>query len=89
MSSDEPGSGQVYALEARGNIAALRLKKSGIMSELPWCPGHKMVPEIEMADEWAKLAADESDAHGVEHLRRGRYGDQPEVRRLPPGPLVI
>jgi len=35
----------------------------------------------EKADEWAKQAAEEPDAQGVEWLR---YGDRYGVRRMPP-----
>ena len=31
-------------------------------------PAHKGVPGSEKADEWAKLAAEKPDAHGVEWL---------------------
>jgi len=32
----------------------------------PWCPSHQGIEGNEVADGWAKLAADEPDAHGVE-----------------------
>jgi hypothetical protein len=39
----------------------------------PLGPAHEGVPSNENADEWAELAADEPDAHGVEWLYR-EYG---------------
>jgi ribonuclease HI len=83
MGSDEPGPGQKYALEARKHIATIRRRRSGVTIELRWCPVHKGVPGDENADEWAKMAADEPDTHGVEHLRPGQYGDQPGQRQQP------
>ena len=68
MTSDEPGPGQKYALEARKHIAALRAKEPGVKIEIRWCPSHQRVEGDKTADEWAKLAADEPDAHGVEWL---------------------
>jgi hypothetical protein len=48
--------------------------------ELRWCPAHKGVPGNEKADEWAKMTADEPDAHGAEFTRYGgRHG-----KRRPP-----
>jgi len=66
MTSDEPGPGQQYALEARRHITALRAKEPNIQIEIRWCPSHQGIEGNETADEWAKLAADEPDAHGVE-----------------------
>jgi len=68
MTSDEPGPGQKKALEARRHIATLRAKEPNVKVEIRWCPSHKGIDGNEIADEWAKLAADESDAHGVEWL---------------------
>jgi hypothetical protein len=45
-------------------------------------------PGNEKADEWAKMAAGEPAAHGVEHLRPGRYSDQPGQRQQPPRSLA-
>jgi len=68
MESDEPGPGQKYALEAREHIAALRRAAPDIVIEVRWCPAHKGVEGNEKVDEWAKLAAEEPDARGVEGL---------------------
>jgi hypothetical protein len=53
--------------------------------ELRWCPTRKGVPGNEKADEWAKLVADEPDAHGVEFLG---YGDRYRRRPFPPRSLA-
>jgi ribonuclease HI len=78
MASEEPGPGQKYALSARKHIASLRSARPDITIEIRWCPAHKGVPGNEKADEWAKLAAENPDARGVEplprslaHLKRG------------------
>jgi ribonuclease HI len=68
---DEPGPGQKYTIQTRRHIAALRKVRPSITIEIRWCPVHKGVPWNEMADEWAKLAAEEQDAHGVEWLEGG------------------
>jgi len=68
MTSDEPGPGQQYALEARRHIVALRTKEPNAQIEIRWCPSHQGIEGNETADEWAKLAADEPDANGVEWL---------------------
>jgi len=68
MTSDEPGPGQQYALETRRHITALRAKEPNIQIEIRWCPSHQGIEGNETADEWAKLAADEPNAHGVEWL---------------------
>jgi len=66
MASDEPGPGQIYVLQARKHIAALRRARPGIIIEIRWCPAHKGVEGNEKADEWAKVAAEEPDTRGVE-----------------------
>jgi hypothetical protein len=49
----------------------LRRARPDITIEIRWCPAHKGVPGNEKADEWAKLAAEEPDARGVEQLKEG------------------
>jgi ribonuclease HI len=55
MVSEDPGPGQMYAIQARRHIAALRRARPGIAIEIR-CPAHKGVPGNKKADEWAKLA---------------------------------
>jgi len=69
IASEETGPGQKYAIEARRHIATLRRAHPGIVIEIRWCPAHKGVPGNEKADEWAKLAAEEPNARGVEWLQ--------------------
>jgi len=83
IASDEPGPGQRYALEAREHITALRRAMPGIVIEVRWCPAHEGVEGNEKADEWAKLAADEPDARGVEGLEWLTNSDRPEARSMP------
>jgi len=73
MASDEPGPGQMYALEARKNITALRRAVPDIVVEITWCPAHEGVEGNGKADEWAKVAAEEPDARGVEGLEWFTY----------------
>jgi len=80
MATDEPGPGQKHALEARRHIAALQRAAPGIIIEIRWCPAHEGVEGNEKADEWAKLAAEEPDARGVEWWT---YSDRPEERLMP------
>jgi len=80
MASDEPGPGQQYALQARKHIATLRRARPGIGIEIRWCPAHKGTAGNEKADEWAKIAAEEPGAHGVEWRS---YSDRMEVRAMP------
>ena len=51
----------------------------GITIEVRWCPAHKVVEGNEKADEWAKLAAEEPDAQGVEGLEWFSYSDRSEA----------
>jgi len=57
MTTDKPGPGQQYALEARRHIATLQAKEPNAQIEIRWCPSHQGIEGHEMADEWAKLAA--------------------------------
>ena len=61
MASEEPGPSQRCALQARKHIATLRRARPGIVIEVRWCPAHKGVTGDEKADNWAKIAAEESD----------------------------
>jgi len=83
MAPDEPGPGQKYALEARRHVAVLRRATRGIIIEIRWYPAHEGVEGNEKADEWAKLAAEEPDACGVEGLEWFTYSDRPEERSMP------
>jgi len=80
MASEEPGPGQMYALQVREHIAVLRRARPDITIKICWRPAHKGVPENEKADEWAKLAAQEPDAEVVELLG---YSDWTEARAMP------
>jgi len=80
MATDEPCPGQRYVIEARKHITTLRKAKPGVRIEIRWCPSHRDVPGNEKADEWAELAADEPNAHGVEWLT---YVDGRGARAMP------
>ena len=66
MTSGNPGQGQRYTIAARKHIVELRRKEPGTRTEIRWSPSHCGVEGNEKADEWAKQAADEPDARGVE-----------------------
>ena len=78
MTHDEPGPGQTCAIQARQAIAILRKQEPAVEIETNWCPAHKGIPGNEVADEWAKLAANEPDDHGVEWLARAHGTRLPE-----------
>jgi ribonuclease HI len=62
ISTEDPGPGQMYAIQARRHIATLRRARLGIIIEIWWCLAHKGVPGNEKAEGWAKFAAEEPDA---------------------------
>jgi len=68
MTHDEPGPGQIYALQAAKAIAALHEREPSVEIEIRWYPTHKGIPGNEVVDGWAKQAASEPDDHGVEWL---------------------
>ena len=75
IASEEPGPAQQYARQARKWIAKLRERDSKVRVEFRWCPAHSGVAGNEEADKWAKQAAEEPDARGVEWLGyKDRYG---------------
>jgi len=80
MSTEEPGPGQKYGVEARQHIATLRRAALDITIEIRWCLVHEGIEGNEKADEWAKLAADEPDTQGVEGWT---YSDRQEETLLP------
>jgi len=51
MALEEPGPGQMYALQARKHIAVLRRARLDITIEIWWCLAHKGAPGNEKADE--------------------------------------
>jgi len=50
----------------RKHIPTLRAREPGVKFEIRRCPSHQGTKDNEVADEWAKLAADEPGAHGME-----------------------
>jgi len=84
MTFDGPGpSGQKYAIMARKHIATLRAKEPCVRIEIRWCPGHQGIEGNEIADEWAKLAANQPDAHGVEWFSFRNPRAKAKKRRFP------
>jgi hypothetical protein len=61
----------MYVILVRKHIAMLRKARPGIIIEVRWCPARKGVPGNEKADEWAKLVAEEPNAHSMESLQTG------------------
>jgi len=66
---------------ARKWLATLKEIRPQIRKEIRWCAAHERVEDNEKANEWAKQAAEEPDARGVEWLR---YGDRYGALRMPP-----
>jgi len=84
IASEEPGPAQQYARQARKWIAKRRERDRNVRIEFRWCPAHSGVAGNEEADKWAKQAAEEPDARGVEWMGyKDRYG-----RRLMPPPQI-
>jgi len=78
IASEEPGPAQQYARQARKWIAKLRERDRNVRIEIRWCPAHSGVTGNEEADKWAKQAAEEPDARGVEWMGyKDRYGRRP------------
>jgi len=73
-----PTDAQIFHLD----LVTDNRRQPGIVMEIRWCPAHKGVEGNEKADEWAKLAAEEPDTHGVEWLNYD-YGGRTEVRSMP------
>ena len=69
MASYEPGRGRSAPPEARRHIATLRAKEPNVKVEIRWCLCYQGIEGNEIADEWANLAADEPDAHGLNGFR--------------------
>jgi len=85
IASEGPGPAQQYARQARKWIAELRRRDRDLRIEFRWCPAHSGVAGNEEAGKWAKQAAEEPDARGVEWMGyKDRYG-----RRLMPPPRSL
>jgi len=59
----------------------LRNARLGIIIEIRSCPADKGIAGNKKADEWAKIAAEEPDTHGVEWLNYD-YDGRSEVRTM-------
>jgi len=51
--------------------------------KIRWCPSHQGIEGNEVAGEWAKLAADEPDAHGVEWFSTTNPDGTTSARKFP------
>ena len=69
--------------QTRRHIAALRAKEPNVKIEIWWCPSHQGIEGNEVADKWAKHAADEPDAHGVEWFATRNPDGTVTQRRFP------
>jgi len=68
-----PGAAVRPASEGMGK--EVETENRNIRIEIRWCPAHWGVAGNEKADEWAKQAAEEPDARGVEWMGyTDRYG---------------
>jgi len=70
----------MHAIQARKHITVLQRARPDITIEIRWCPADKRAPGNEKADEWAKLAAEETDARGAGWLG---YSDRAGARAMP------
>jgi len=70
-------------LQARKHIASLRNKEPNAQIEIRWCPSHQGIDCNEVADQWAKHAADEPDAHGVEWFSTTNPDGSVSTRKFP------
>jgi len=85
MPSEDPGPGQMNAIQARKHITTLRKARPDIVIGIRWRPTQRGVPGNEKADEWARLAAEETGACEVGWMR---FSDRCSRRQMPyPGPL--
>jgi len=78
MQMPEVGPGQIFALQARRILAEIDCPV-----EIHWCPAHEEIAGNEVADQWAKIAADKPYERGVEWLTIDNRS-----RRMPPASLA-